>query len=103
MKSGWGPLVNPFVAMAIAVIGVIDAAVGGSWDLAVLFGLLFATFAALTVRTVGNRRWLRLRGDLAQWIDGRAAEAGETAEDVVDRAVAAYRGGLSIGPIDGAR
>jgi hypothetical protein len=103
MTSRWGPLVNPFIPMAIAIVGIVDASIGGSSDLVVLFALLFVLSAALTTRVLGNRRWFRLRGDLAQWLEARAAESGETAENLVDRAVAAYRAGLSAGWLESRR
>lgn len=48
-------------------------------------------FVELTrVRRPGSRG-VRVRSDLWAWVQDRCAESGEAPEDVVDRAVAAYR------------
>ncbi|MFJ2666381.1 hypothetical protein ACIO14_18725 [Nocardia fluminea] len=79
-----------------AAIGVIDAATGGNKDLVVVFGAIIALSAAAALRlSSGNRRSIRVRADLARWLAIRAADGDERIGTVADRAVAAYRSGLT--------
>lgn len=78
-----------------AAIGIIDAAIGGNGDLVVVFGAIIALSAAASLRLSGNRRSIKVRADLARWLAIRAADGDERVGTVADRAVAAYRSGLT--------
>lgn len=80
---------------AIALIGLIDAATGRNWDLVVVFGASIVLTAAAAVRLSVTRRSIGIRDDLARWLEDRAAAGDEPVERVADRAVAAYRSGLT--------
>ncbi|MFG2447364.1 hypothetical protein ACGFQG_31245 [Nocardia fluminea] len=83
------------VVGGIAAIGLVDAATGGNGDLAVVFGAIVVLSIAASLRLPGRRRSIRIRGDLVGWLSTRAAESDEPVGRVVDRAVAAYRCGLT--------
>lgn len=79
---------------AVALVGVVDAAVGRNWDLLAVFALIAVLQGVLLLRLSGRRRSVPLRADLARWLRDRAAAEGESAELIADRAVSAYRADL---------
>lgn len=94
------PQRNGFVlglAALASVVGLIDAGLGGSWDLAGMFGLVTALQLVVLLQLRTDRQ-IGLRPDVARWVSGRAEATGEPPERVADRAVAAYRAGLVADP-----
>jgi hypothetical protein len=90
------------VLIVIAIIGAIDAAGSDEWDLVVIFGAVLIGLVFLLARTTVSRPLVPIRGDLVRWLARRADVNGERIADVADRAVAAYRDGLT-GAIEGDR
>ncbi|GAB4585616.1 hypothetical protein [Nocardia sp. IFM 10818] len=86
--------------VAAALIGLIDAATARTWDLVAIFAAILA-LGGLAAARLGGRRTVSLRADLARWLTLRAAEGGEPTGRLADRAVAAYRAGLTGGPDEG--
>ena len=82
------------VTVAVAAIGVVDAAVGRNWDLLTVFALVGLLQLLLLLRLSGRRPAVPLRADLVRWVRDRADAEGESPERVLDRAVGAYRAGL---------
>ena len=83
------------VMLAIAGIGGLDAARSGSWDLVAIFGALAVGLLWMLLRTSIRRPLVPVRADLVRWMARRAAVSGEATSAVADRAVAAYRSGLT--------
>jgi hypothetical protein len=83
------------VVLVAALTGLVDAAIGSNWDLVVLFAVVIAATAYDAVRTMSHRPAVRIRADLVAWMDRRAAAHGEPLDAVADRAIAAYRAGLT--------
>ena len=79
---------------AVALVGAIDAAAGGSWDLVVLFGLVIVFQVGLQARLSARRLDLRVRADLVRWLRDRSEQSGEPVDHVADRAISAYRADL---------
>ncbi|RDI55276.1 hypothetical protein [Nocardia mexicana] len=87
-----------WVAVVIAVvagIGLIDAATGRTWDLVAVFGVIVVLGSVSAASHWAGRPSITLRRDLARWLAIRAADSGEAADRIADRAVAAYRAGLT--------
>ncbi|MFN0088736.1 MAG: hypothetical protein ACKVWR_00480 [Acidimicrobiales bacterium] len=79
----------------LAAVGGVDAAIGRVWDLAVLCGaILLLTLVLAGVSTL-PRTFVPVRRDLVRWVERYAADGGERPAEVVDRALAAYRAGLT--------
>lgn len=89
------------VMLGVALVGCLDAARADAWDLVVVLGLLVVAVVALLVSVTFGRPLVTARADLVRWIARRAAISGESPGAVVDRALAAYRSGLT-GDGDGA-
>lgn len=89
-----------FLASIVAIVGVIDAWVDADWDLGALFGLILVLLVVLWARLSYGRPAVPLRADLVGWLDERAVSAGESIEGVADRAVSAYRAGLTVSADD---
>ena len=83
------------VMIAIAAVGVLAAGLEGDWDLAVVFAVLCVLAAILLVRTSTRRPLVPIRADLVRWMSARAAVDGDRTERLADRAIAAYRDGLT--------
>lgn len=83
------------VLMIVAFVGAVDAAAGDEWDLTVIFTVVILGLGVLLARTSVARPLVPIRGDLVRWLSARAAVHGERVEVVADRAVAAYRDGLT--------
>jgi hypothetical protein len=103
-----GGLVSPnlsnrlLVALAavVAGVGIAEATVHRNWDVLGLFSGIVALMVVLLLRTFSGRPAVPLRRDLVAWLDERAVSAGEPLEQVADRAVSAYRAGLSVESAD---
>ena len=80
-----------------AGVGALDAAIGRRWDLVVVQLVVVVLAALLAAGTWGHRTPVPLRRDLAEWLQRYGSDGGEGAGDVADRAVAAYRAGLTEG------
>lgn len=80
----------PAAVVAVALVGALDAAIGRTWDLVVLFVLLVTIGSTLLVQGLGQRSSVRLRPDLARSLTDRARLGGESVDQVADRAVATY-------------
>jgi hypothetical protein len=92
------PALNRVVIVLIgmvSVIGMVDAAIGRSWDQVAVFVMILLLDLVLVVRVSFRRREVTLRADLAGWLERYAAEGDERVDEVADRAVAAYRAGLT--------
>jgi hypothetical protein len=83
------------VMIAVTVVGVVAAGLGGDWDLAVIFMVLGVVAMALLARTSGRRPLVPIRADLVRWMNARAAVTGDRTEQLADRAIAAYRDGIA--------
>lgn len=83
------------VMVAAAAVGAGAAGLEGDWDLAVIFVALAVLAAVLLARTSTRRPLVPIRGDLVRWMSARAALDGDRTERLADRAIAAYRDGLS--------
>jgi hypothetical protein len=77
------------------MVGGLDAGRSGAWDLVAIFAALVVGLVALLARTSLQRPLVPLRADLVRWMGQRAAISGEPTGAVADRAVAAYRAGLT--------
>ncbi len=77
-------------AIVVALAGAIDAAIGGQWDLFVLFlaGLGIAT--VLGLRLESRRPAVPIRRDLVAWLRNRSSISGESLSAVTDRAISTY-------------
>jgi hypothetical protein len=82
------------LTVAVAAIGVVDAAVGRNWDLLFVFALVGLLQLVLLLRLSGRRPAVPLRADLVHWLRDRSEAEGESPERILDRAVSAYRAGL---------
>jgi hypothetical protein len=80
--------------VVVALIGLIDAAVASTWDLLAVFAAILVLGALALGRSWSRRPSVAVRGDLVRWMASRAADGGERIEDVVDRAISAFRAGL---------
>jgi hypothetical protein len=83
------------LALVAVVVGLVDALVADQWDTAALFVVVGLLDGLLLVRLQTRRPPVPLRRDLVDWLRERAALTGEEPEAVADRAVAAYRSGLT--------
>jgi membrane protein implicated in regulation of membrane protease activity len=82
------------LVLVTGAIGVLDAAIGRSWDLVVLFAVVVVVTVVLLARTSDRRPAMPLRGDLVRWLRARAQITGEPVERIADRGIAAYRASL---------
>jgi len=99
----WSRSTGALVALILlaALVGTVDAAIGRSWDLVVVQGSIIVLAALLGLGAITGRTGLTLRRDLARWLTEIAADGAERPDDVLDRAVAAYRAGLTDTPPNG--
>jgi len=82
-------------ASIAAIIGIVDAAVELEWDLLVLFSIILGIHLVIWLHLSWGRPAVPLRADLVSWLRDRAVAGGEPVERVADRAVGAYRAGLT--------
>jgi hypothetical protein len=77
-------------AVVVAMVGAIDAAIGGEWDLFVLFIMSLVIGIVLILRFESKRPAIPVRRDLVAWLRDRAAISGEPMSSVTDRAIATF-------------
>ncbi len=82
------------IAAVLALVGALDAFVGGEWDLFVLFVALTALLGGVWLRRRIDRVSTTLRPDLAKWLLDQSRATGERFEDIIDRGLTAYRSGM---------
>jgi hypothetical protein len=82
------------LAVVVSAVGAVDAAIGRSMDLVVVFALGGVLQLALLMRLQGRRPAVPLRADLVAWLRQRAAAQGEPLGAVADRCVASCRADL---------
>jgi hypothetical protein len=89
--------------IAVALIGLLDAAIGEVWDHVALFAFGAVLAGSLLLRTNLRRRAVSVRHDHARWLVTRAQVTGEDVERITDRAIATYRHALAldVAPADG--
>ncbi len=92
--SDLGPRFFLLLAAACTAAGIADAAVSRQWDLLAIFVATASLLMAMWLRQRAHRISVTLRPDLAHWIEHRAESAGEPFDDVLDRAVAAFKHGV---------
>jgi hypothetical protein len=79
------------VAGVVAIVGAIDAAISGEWDLFVLFMIIVGVVVALGLRLQARRPSVPIRRDLVRWLADRASASGEPMSVVTDRAIATFQ------------
>jgi len=79
-----------FSAIVVALVGAVDAGIGGEWDLFVLFVGILAIATALGLRLESRRPAVPVRRDLVAWLRDRSSISGEPLSTVTDRAIATY-------------
>ena len=77
-------------AIVVALVGVVDAGIGGEWDLFVLFALVLGIGVGLAFMLESRRPAVPIRRDLVRWLRDRAAASGEPMSAVTDRAIATF-------------
>ncbi len=88
------------LALLVAAVGAVDAGIGGSFDLFVLFLVVASLCLVGLVRAAARRDAVAVRADLARWLAVTAAEQGEHPGDLADRAIGAFRAALVHDPGD---
>ena len=76
------------VSLGLVVVGAIDAAIGGQWDVFVILLVAAAPLIAVVLEGARGRVGTTLRTDLHRSLSRRAALDGEPTEVLLDRAVA---------------
>lgn len=84
-------------SLVVAAVGAVDAFVGESYDLVVVFVLAAALQLTLLVRLQARRPAVPMRADLVAWLRDRSAEQGEPIGVIADRCVAACRADIDRG------
>jgi hypothetical protein len=79
-----------FSAVVVALVGAVDAGIGGEWDLFVLFVGIFVIAATLGLKLESRRPAIPVRRDLVAWLRDRSSISGEPLSTVTDRAIATY-------------
>jgi hypothetical protein len=94
--SGSSPraLLVVVLAAVVALVGLVDAVVGRTWDLVAVFALTLALQLVLLLHLQTGRAPLSVRRDLAAWVAERAVATGEPPEAVIDQCLASARAGL---------
>lgn len=82
------------LATVVALVGLIDAVVGQTWDFAAVFGLAVLLQLLVLLQATTGRTTLTVRRDLAAWVADRAVATGETPDAVIDECLASVRAGL---------
>ena len=76
--------------VVVLVIGSVDSAIGGEWDLFALFLIALGLGVMLLFRVESRRPAIPIRRDLAAWLRNRSAVSGEPLTTVTDRAIATF-------------
>lgn len=82
------------LSTVVAIVGAVDALIGGEHDLVVVFVLAAVLQLVLLLRLQFGRPAVPLRRDLVAWLRQRSAEQGEPLEALADRCVASARAEL---------
>ena len=82
------------LATVVALVGLVDAVVGQTWDFVAVFSLALVLQLAVLLHIATGRAPMTVRRDLAAWVAERAVATGETPEAVVDQCLASVRAGL---------
>lgn len=77
--------------MMVLAIGVLDATIGGEWDLLAVLVIAGALQLVVVTSVRPGRQVVPIRGDLVRWARERAQRGGEPVGVVLDRAVAHAR------------
>jgi hypothetical protein len=85
----------------VSVVGVVDGIVSRDADVVALFALSLVGLALVYLRISWHRPAVPIRADLVRWMEERAVDGGESVDAVADRAIAAYRRGLTATESDG--
>ncbi|MDH4144778.1 MAG: hypothetical protein OEY23_06350 [Acidimicrobiia bacterium] len=83
------------LALVVCLVGAVDGVVSREWDFFALFLLSALLLVFLLARTNARRPAVPLRADLVDWLRDETALSGEPMGHLADRAVAAYRAGLT--------
>ncbi len=78
-------------ALALTLIGVLDAALGRVWDLVAVCAAVALLLAAALAFHPAHRRPLDIRADLMAWLAEQSQATGEPVGTLADRALAARR------------
>lgn len=81
-------------AFTAAAVGIVQAIRQDLPALAVLFGLLAAVLLWMEITARRGRRSIRVRPDLARWLDETSAVTGEAPDELADRCISSYRARL---------
>jgi hypothetical protein len=76
--------------VVLTIVGAIDSAIGGEWDLFVLFVAALGIAVALVLRLESRRPAIPIRRDLVAWLRDRSSISGEPLSTVADRAISTY-------------
>lgn len=92
MTQRWRTLLLNLVALTVASVGAVDAGRSRDGDLVAVFvTIVVLQVLVLVSRRSPDRRAVPVRRDLAEWLDSRAHNTGDTVDQVVDRMVTQYR------------
>ena len=81
--------------LVVTVVGLVDGAAGRVWDHVALHAAVLVGTLLLLIVTALRRRLVPVRADLYRWLAEYAAEGAEDTDAVLDRALSAYRDGLT--------
>lgn len=82
-------------AAVAATVGLVDALVGRSPDLAVIFATVIVLTLLTAGRSLASRRRVQLRADVFAWLEQTALAEGSSVEEVADSALSAARAGIA--------
>ncbi|MFQ5555041.1 MAG: hypothetical protein ACE5GC_06695 [Acidimicrobiia bacterium] len=76
--------------VVVLLVGIVDAAIGGEWDLLGILAIALVLSLVLASRLESRRPLVPIRRDLFAWLEDRAAVSGEPVTVVADRAIASF-------------
>lgn len=76
--------------IVVMIVGLVDAGIGGQWDLFALFAIGLGIGVALLTRVGSRRLAIPVRRDLVAWLRDRASISGQPLTTVTDRAIATF-------------
>jgi hypothetical protein len=98
MRSWFASGVLLAAAVAVAVVGLLDAVFIEEHDFAVLFAADGLLVTGVVVLWATGRRSVGVERDLARWLQARAELTGEHVDRIADRALDRYRRDLDGRP-----
>ena len=101
MTTASAPRILLAAVAVVAAVGAFDAAIGRTWDLVALFGVLVVLGLAGLGWSLGQRRPVTLRVDHAAALRSRSQATGEPLDQLLDRSVATYLAALADPVPDG--